>query len=172
LAAPGHDAKSLIFFADTEGLLISADALWENGFGILFPELVGDSGMDEQEAILDLIESIQPRLVLPGHGAMFDDVAAALKRARSRLQALRDKPDRNPRNAIKVLVKFSLLEREKLHIERFIETQAQTSINIASAKILGKPLPDLLRQALVDLSEMGAARLDGGYAYNAEPGHA
>ena len=27
-------------------LLISADALWENGFGIVFPELEGGSGFD------------------------------------------------------------------------------------------------------------------------------
>jgi glyoxylase-like metal-dependent hydrolase (beta-lactamase superfamily II) len=169
LAAPGHDEKSLIFFAPKEGLLISADAFWENGFGVLFPELVGDSGMAEQEAVLNLIETLEPRLVLPGHGGMFDDVGAALKRARSRLQALREKPERNPRNAIKVLVKFSLLEQEKLHIERFIETQSQTSVNIASAKQLGQPLPTLLRLAFADLERIGAARLDGEYAFNAEP---
>ena len=169
LAAPGHDAKSLIFFAPEEGVLISADALWENGFGILFPELVGDSGMAEQEAVLNLIESLNPLLVLPGHGAMFEDVGAALKRARSRLQAFKEKPERNPRNAIKALVKFSLLDQEKLHIERFIETQSKTAVNLASAKQLGQPLPDLLRWALADLSRMGAARLEGEYAFNDEP---
>jgi glyoxylase-like metal-dependent hydrolase (beta-lactamase superfamily II) len=168
-AAPGHDAKSLIFFAPQEGLLISADAFWENGFGILFPELIGDSGMAEQEAVLDLIEALNPRLVLPGHGSMFADVGAALTRARSRLRALREKPERNPRNAIKALVKFALLDQEKLHIENFIETQSKTSINIASAKQLGQPLPDLLRVAFVDLSRIGAARLEGEYAWNAEP---
>ncbi len=168
-AAPGHDAKSLIFFAPQEGLLISADALWENGFGILFPELVGDSGMAEQEAVLDLIEALDPGLVLPGHGGMFTDVSAALSRARSRLRAFREKPDRNPRNAIKALVKFALLDLEKLHIESFIETQAKTSINIASAKLLGEPLPALLRNAFVELSRTGAVRLEGEYALNAEP---
>ncbi len=166
-AAPGHDAKSLIFFAPQEGILISADALWENGFGILFPEILGDSGMAEQEAVLDLIEVLDPRLVLPGHGSMFADVNAALGRARSRLKALREKPDRNPRNAIKALLKFALLDQEKLHIESFIETQSRTSINIASAKLLGQPLPDLLRTALVELSRIGAVRLEGEYAFNA-----
>jgi glyoxylase-like metal-dependent hydrolase (beta-lactamase superfamily II) len=170
LAAPGHDDKSLIYFAPSEGLLISADALWENGFGILFPELVGDSGMAEQEAVLNLIESINPRVVLPGHGGMFTDVRTALESARSRLKALREKPDRNPRNAIKVLVKFSLLEYEKLHIESYIEIQSKTTTNLASAKQLGKPLPDLLRTALLDLSRMGAARIEGEFAFNAEPG--
>jgi glyoxylase-like metal-dependent hydrolase (beta-lactamase superfamily II) len=165
-AAPGHDAKSLIFFAPQEGILVSADALWENGFGILFPELVGDSGMAEQEAVLNLIEALDPRLVLPGHGAMFEDVTAALGRARSRLTALREKPDRNPRNAIKALVKFALLEHEQLNIERFIQTQSETTINLASAKLLGRPLPELLRTALNDLASIGAARIEGEHAFN------
>jgi hypothetical protein len=28
-------------------LLLSADALWENGFGVIFPELDGESGFAE-----------------------------------------------------------------------------------------------------------------------------
>jgi hypothetical protein len=38
--------------------------------------------MYEQAAVLDLIESIKPRLVLSGHSAVFDDVAASLGLAR------------------------------------------------------------------------------------------
>jgi glyoxylase-like metal-dependent hydrolase (beta-lactamase superfamily II) len=167
-AAPGHDPKSLVFFARDEGLLISADALWENGFGILFPELTGDSGLQEQEDILNLIESLRPRLVMPGHGGMFTDVAGALSRARSRLQALRDNPERTPRNAIKALVKFSLLEFEQFHIDTYIENQAKTSVNQACALQLGQPLPSLLRKALLELCQMGAARIEGEYAFNRE----
>jgi glyoxylase-like metal-dependent hydrolase (beta-lactamase superfamily II) len=44
LGAPGHDPHSLIFYCAEEGILISADALWENGFGVIFPELDGGSG--------------------------------------------------------------------------------------------------------------------------------
>jgi hypothetical protein len=61
------------------------------------------------------------------------------------------------------------LDHEKLHIERFIATQARTSVNIASAKQLGLPLPDLLRTALHELCRIGAARIEGAYAFNAEP---
>ena len=41
LAAPGHDPESMIFFNEENGILISADALWEDGFGVVFPELGG-----------------------------------------------------------------------------------------------------------------------------------
>ena len=50
LGAPGHDPHSLIFYCAEERILISADALWENGFGVIFPELDGESGFLEQRA--------------------------------------------------------------------------------------------------------------------------
>lgn len=41
-AAPGHDTHSVILFEPESKTLISADALWENGFGVVFPELEGE----------------------------------------------------------------------------------------------------------------------------------
>jgi glyoxylase-like metal-dependent hydrolase (beta-lactamase superfamily II) len=110
LAAPGHDPHSLILFDAGQGVLISADALWENGFGVVFPEIAGEPGFDDVAAVLDLIESLPVRVVIPGHGAPFTDVAAALVRARSRLAAFRADPARHARHAFKVLIKYHLME--------------------------------------------------------------
>ncbi len=41
-AAPGHDPHSVILFEPASRTLVSADALWENGFGVIFPELEGE----------------------------------------------------------------------------------------------------------------------------------
>lgn len=109
-AAPGHDPHSLVLFDAAAGVLLSADALWAEGFGIVFPELVGDSGFDEVAATLDMIERLPVRLVVPGHGAPFTDAAAALARARSRLAAFRAEPARHARHAAKVIVKYHVME--------------------------------------------------------------
>ena len=114
LAAPGHDPQSLMLFDAAAGLLISADALWENGFGVVFPELVGESGFDEVAATLDLIERLSAQVVVPGHGAAFTDVAAALARARSRLAAFRADPARHARHAAKVLLKYHAMEHRRI----------------------------------------------------------
>jgi glyoxylase-like metal-dependent hydrolase (beta-lactamase superfamily II) len=37
-AAPGHDMDALMFFEPENRLLISGDALWENGMGFVWPE--------------------------------------------------------------------------------------------------------------------------------------
>ncbi len=109
-AAPGHDTHSLILFDADNGTLISADALWENGFGVVFPELDGVNAFDDVAATLDLIEALQPHLVIPGHGAPFSDLPGALQRARSRLAAFRAEPTRHARHGIKALAKYHLLE--------------------------------------------------------------
>src|SRR5690606_24360181 len=78
LAAPGHDPHALLIFCAEEGILVSGDALWQDGFGVIFPELAGEPGFDEVGATLDLIDSLAPRVVIPGHGPLFGDVDAAL----------------------------------------------------------------------------------------------
>lgn len=109
-AAKGHDPHSIVLFQPQHRVLISADALWETGFGIVFPELEGTSAFDEVADTLTLIEELAPVVVLPGHGRMFTDVKASLERARSRLSQFVQRPDKHSRHALKVLIKFKLLE--------------------------------------------------------------
>ncbi|MCE3262554.1 MAG: fold metallo-hydrolase [Pseudoduganella sp.] len=114
LGAPGHHAHSVIYYCPAEKVLVSADALWQNGFGVIFPELEDDGGFAEAGATLDLIAGLDVRVVIPGHGAVFDDVAGALARARRRLDFLSADPKRNAEYAVKVLLKFLLLERQSM----------------------------------------------------------
>ena len=64
LLAPGHDTHSVILFEPVGRLLVSADALWERGFGVVFPELDGEAGFDEVAQTLDVMEALQPLLVI------------------------------------------------------------------------------------------------------------
>ena len=116
-AAPGHDPHSIILFDALSRTLISADALWEHGFGIAFPELAGEPSFGDMAATLDLIESLAPLRVVPGHGAVFDDVGKALSVARKRLDGLQRDPVKHARHAIKVLMKFKLLEMQAVSLE-------------------------------------------------------
>jgi glyoxylase-like metal-dependent hydrolase (beta-lactamase superfamily II) len=109
-AAPGHDPHSVILFAPEHRLLMSADALWQNGFGVVFPELEGLDAFDEVAQTLDLIEQLDPATIIPGHGAVFTEVAPALALARSKLEAFAQNPERHARYGAKVLLKFKLLE--------------------------------------------------------------
>ncbi len=109
-AAAGHDPHSIVLFEPHSRTLISADALWENGFGVVFPELEGDQAFDEVGRTLDLIEALEPSCVIPGHGAVFVEVDRALALARKRLEGFIASPAKHARHAAKVLLKFKLLE--------------------------------------------------------------
>jgi glyoxylase-like metal-dependent hydrolase (beta-lactamase superfamily II) len=109
-AAPGHDPHSVILFEAQHRILISADALWESGFGVVFPELEGISAFNDVGLTLDLIESLQPLHVIPGHGQAFHDLQTALNVARRKLNGYIQNPDKHAMYGAKVLIKFKMLE--------------------------------------------------------------
>lgn len=155
LAAPGHDPDSIVLFQPELRVLISADALWQDGFGVIFPELSGDSGFAEQAAVLDLIERLEPATVIPGHGSVFTDVAAALGRARSRLDFLRNNPDRHARYAMKVLVRYLMLELERASRAQLMERLRPAMIVHSTAGILGLDVDAAIDQAIESLKTGG-----------------
>ena len=119
IAAPGHDMSALIYYCPQERLLISGDALWEDGFGILFIELMGDglhpeSGIAATRRTLDSIAALAIDSVIPGHGSPFADVDAALQRAYARLAAFEQDAARMGRNAVKACFTFNLLDLGRL----------------------------------------------------------
>ncbi|MDH4060391.1 MAG: MBL fold metallo-hydrolase [Aquincola sp.] len=168
-AAPGHDPHSLILFDAGEGVLISADALWANGFGVVFPELDGQSAFDDVATVLDEIERMAPRLVIPGHGAPFSDAADALARARSRLAAFRADPSKHARHAIKVLVKYHLLEVQHEPLPMLQAWFAATPLVTRVWQRLGRPertAAAWLDRLMGELMAGGALRLHEGVVHD------
>ncbi|AMO97727.1 metallo-beta-lactamase superfamily protein [Collimonas fungivorans] len=167
LAAAGHDPHSLIFFCQEQGILISADALWENGFGVIFPELEGASGFAEERATLELIATLDVRLVIPGHGGPFSGVAAALDTAFSRLDYLAADPRRNAQNAIKVLLKFLLLERQRIKLTEVPQILAGLPlVAVANQRHLQLSEADLSAWTVAQLVRAGAAEICDGFLCN------
>jgi glyoxylase-like metal-dependent hydrolase (beta-lactamase superfamily II) len=171
LGGGGHDPQMVLFYSDDERLLISADALWENGFGVIFPELEGESGFAEQQSALDRIAALSPRLVVPGHGAPFADVAAALEVAYRRLEYLRADPQRNARHAAKVLIKFWLLEVRSA-------TPAALQAHLASTRYMqlihrryfaDATMTQLIDGLVAELLRAGAAQFADGRLHNRDP---
>jgi len=127
-AAPGHDPHSVVLFEPQRRLLISADALWQRGFGVVFPEIEGVQAFADVAATLDVIEQLQPAWVLPGHGAMFDDVAGALAVARKRLAGFVADPLRHAQYAAKVLLKYKFLEWQRASVQQAQDWCAATPL--------------------------------------------
>jgi glyoxylase-like metal-dependent hydrolase (beta-lactamase superfamily II) len=159
MAAPGHDPESVILFDAEHGVLISADALWENGFGVVFPELDGADAFGDVERVLDLIEALPVRCVIPGHGAPFTDIAGALQRARSRLAGFRANPERHLRHGAKVLLKYHLMEEREQALPTLRDWLRDTPLMRSIWAGLGRPEGDIVAwgdQLLQELLAGGA----------------
>ena len=168
-AAPGHDSHSVILFEPISRVLVSADALWQRGFGVVFPELVGEEGFDAVGQTLDLIESLQAHVVIPGHGAPFTDVAEALVRSRQRLQGFISDPQRHLQHAAKVLLKFKLLEWQTVSMTELLAwAQATPYVSrLVALQYEGMDLAQALQALVQDLVRAGAATLQGEQLHNA-----
>jgi len=163
IAAPGHDMAALLFFNDAHGILISGDALWADGFGFVMPPDMDSDALPATRATLDTIASLPVRVVIPGHGEPFTDHAGALERAYRRLEAFEAQPARLARHAIKVLVTFALLDRERMTLDAlttFVDTVPL--VREFNERHLYKS-PDSLAAWLVDeLTRAGVASLERG----------
>lgn len=163
LAAPGHDPHSVMLFEPASGVLMSADALWEHGFGIVFPELDGEAGFDEVERSLDLIERLDVRIVVPGHGRPFTDVATALGAARSRLAFFRRHPERHTRHAAKALLVFHLLEVgrcTRMDLDAWLD-RAPIHQLMWKLHFADRSLENWTHELVRELASAGALQLDG-----------
>ena len=168
-AAPGHDTHSVILFEPGLRILVSADALWARGFGVVFPELEGDDAFDELGETLDLIESLAPAIVIPGHGKVFTDVDADLAFARERLSGFLANPAKHTRHAAKVLLKFKLLEVQRMEFAAFTAwAQATPYFHMMFQRHLSGPDFGLwIDELTAELVRGGAAAREGTMISNA-----
>ena len=169
-AAAGHDPHSVVFFEPVEKILISADALWERGFGIVFPELESEDAFFEVAATLDLIERLSPNTVIPGHGSVFTYIPEVLALARQRLDGFVKNPLKHAHYAAKALLKFKLLETQSQPFDEFVKWALATPYltQIRERFFIDCPDSQWISQLCEELVKSGVARLDGAYIFNAE----
>ena len=169
LAAPGHDPHSVMLFDAEHGVLVSADALWGNGFGVVFPETAGEPGFDDVAATLDLIDSLPVRVVIPGHGAPFADVKPALARARSRLSLFVAQPERHARYAVKALTKFHLMEVGSQPLPELLKWVAATPLlaGVLRQHVPAAGGPAWIEGLVGELVAQGALALRDGVVFDA-----
>lgn len=168
IAAPGHDPESVVLYQPELQLLISADALWEDGFGVVFPELEGIAAFDDVRSTLAELSRLPIRAVIPGHGRPFEDAAAAIARANQRLDRLIADPARHAKHAAKVLIKFHLLEvqREALpQLVRWLENTPYMRIT-HTRHFMHEPFDAWCRQLIAELQASKALELMDGDILN------
>ena len=169
VASPGHHMASLMLYCEAARLLISADALWENGFGVIFPESDGDHASQgeafaAQHATLEAIAALDVGMVIPGHGAPFTGIDAALERAFGRLDYFIAHPERHACNGLKVALSFLLMIEGRIELallpQRLAALPLAMRINEAHYRLDAAALAQFV---ITELEKGGAAHRNNGW---------
>ena len=163
-AAPGHDMAALVFFNDEHRILISGDALWQNGYGFVMPPDIDPDALPATRATLDLIAGLDVRHVIPGHGEPFTGLDDALARAYRRTEAFEADPLRLARHALKVVLVFALLDRERLPLAGMPDYVERVEMfREFNARYYRLPPATLAEELVGELERAGAVRREEGY---------
>lgn len=168
IPSPGHDNDSFMLYQPDHAVLVSADALWESGFGVVFPEFLGGGGFEGIASTLDAIEKLNVKMVLPGHGNPFTEVSQSLASARSKLNFYAQHPEKHALYAAKVLLKFKLMEFQQQNLEAFKAWSLSAPLmeTIHQYFYADKPLDAWVESLIADLVERKAMRIESGVLIN------
>ena len=114
---------------------------------------------------LDLIESLNVRTVIPGHGAVFAYRAEVMQRARQRLAWFIEDPMRHANYCAKVLLKFKLLEVQRQPLAEFLAWAGNTAhLQTLHRQWFAREqgMNEWLHSMLADLQRAGATSLHEG----------
>ncbi|MGD9871317.1 MAG: MBL fold metallo-hydrolase [Thauera sp.] len=164
IAAPGHDMDALAYYNPERRILMSADALWRDGFGILFADVLGTGdGLGEARRTLEAIGRLAVDVVIPGHGAPFAEFDDALERAFARIRAFEADGARMARNAIRACVTFKLLEVRSMALDELPRHLDETPLyREANARFLGLDANALAGWLVGELERAGVAQRKNG----------
>jgi len=163
IAAPGHDMGAVMFWNPAERILLSGDALWRRGFGVVLPGDGWRERLDAARSTLMRIRALDPRVVIPGHGEPFTDAGAAIDLCLARIEAFEADEARLARCVVKVMLSFALLDLGSLE-------EVSLPDYLASVPLYGEydrawlhlGFDELARTLVDDLARAGAVvRSDG-----------
>jgi glyoxylase-like metal-dependent hydrolase (beta-lactamase superfamily II) len=164
LAAPGHDMRALVFFNPEHRILISGDALWENGYGLVMPPEIDPPALPAARATLEMLAGLDVRVVIPGHGEPFAGYAAALDRAFRRTAAFEADSRRGARHALKALLTFTLLDRRRIPLVELPAYLDRIEIyRDFNAMFFELPPQRLAEMLVAELEKVGAVRRAEGF---------
>jgi glyoxylase-like metal-dependent hydrolase (beta-lactamase superfamily II) len=163
LPAPGHDMEALAYYCPDKRILISGDALWQDGFGIIFGELMGrKDALPATRGTLEMIGRLAVDIVIPGHGPAFADFDAAMARAMRRLASFEEDAKSIGRNAVRACFIFNLLDLQRLREDElpaylksvpFFDAVNQRMLGFSDTDFAAWLLGELLRSRSIEVRD-------------------
>jgi glyoxylase-like metal-dependent hydrolase (beta-lactamase superfamily II) len=82
---PGHASDGIVLYNEKNQVLISSDTLWERDMAVLNIRVEGSTAPHRMLDSLEKLESLEVKMVYPGHGSPFSDFRGGIERSRIRI---------------------------------------------------------------------------------------
>jgi hydroxyacylglutathione hydrolase len=109
LHTPGHASDGIVLYHPKEKILISSDTLWENDVATITTRVEGSTTLFRLLESLERLESLEVKVVYPGHGGPFKDFESALKKSRKKVIDYLNHPEKTGSDLLKKIIIYTLL---------------------------------------------------------------
>ena len=165
LAVPGHTAGHLAFWQPDHRILIAGDTLSSYDIGWVNVMLDGTGMLETAADSLARLQSLDPRIILPGHGPALTGrtgVADALAAAGRRIGKQRTHLDVAVNYGAKRILSFALMLRGGMTTTALDTYLAEQSWAQDAAALLDMTVDEFTRSLVDPMIDGGALTVDGG----------
>lgn len=123
---PGHAAEGIVLYNRKARLLISSDTLWKNDMALMTLRIEGSAALFQMLESLEKLESLDVRMVYPGHGPPFKDMQKAISRTRERLNHFLKHRNQLGLDVLKKIMIYTLMMRKAADNGSFFDDLMKT----------------------------------------------
>ncbi|MBW2284504.1 MAG: MBL fold metallo-hydrolase [Deltaproteobacteria bacterium] len=118
---PGHASDGIVLYNEKGKVLISSDTLWENDVATVTVRIEGSTAPFRCLESLETIESLDVKVVYPGHGAPFSDFKGAVSRAEKKIRGYLAQPEKTGQDLLKRITVYTLLMHGEIPEDRLFD---------------------------------------------------
>lgn len=118
---PGHSADGIVLYNEKEKILISSDTLWENDMAVMTVRVEGSRACFAMLESLEKLEKLDVKVVYPGHGRPFTDMATAIGKARRRLKGFLQNKTKIGNDLLKKIIVYTLMMKRRAEETTFFD---------------------------------------------------
>jgi glyoxylase-like metal-dependent hydrolase (beta-lactamase superfamily II) len=111
---PGHASDGIVLYNREEKILLSSDTLWESDMAVITMRVEGSRALFDMQESLEKLESLDVKMVYPGHGRPFSDFRKALSISKEKVEEYFKRPEEIGDDLLKKIMIFTLLMRRAI----------------------------------------------------------
>jgi glyoxylase-like metal-dependent hydrolase (beta-lactamase superfamily II) len=158
IPAPGHSLGQIALFEERDRVLIAGDAILASDVPWVNPFLDGPDALDIAIATVERIGSLDPRVVVTGHGQVIEDVAATVKRTLERMLTWRQDPAKMALHGSRRIFGYALMIRGGIARSDLVPYLVTRRWVRDFSTLAGVSAEEFAERLVSDLTGSGAAR--------------